>query len=439
MTPPRKCFKRSRFVPVAACVLMCSLFLSVSLSVALAGPKGVARGNPHVNYNPHANPHSGNTLTVLDGLVNPAGIIIGTGGVRVSGTGLAGGQSVPPGIVNVTNGGTMAGPKGHILMAGGDTAILGQLGSNIFVDIGGLASNGSVIGVLKNRGKGHMSGGIMVLAAGDVFSTAIPNLDSMLASLTVPDPIGAKGPNPTHGGSHPNKGDGNSGGGNGNGHWGEGNQGNGVGNIWTGNQGHGVGEGMAGGRKPGPPEPPEPPEPPVDNGEVGLVAAPLPREPQLAMGGCPALMAWLAEELGVSAEEIYIYVPNALALNADLMPCEACAGLKNAAAILADSEGIYIAALTQVVTEFVTTPVPPSEEQMAAIAVALAEHVEDDTYYAQAGQWTDALVEYVDILNTGLGWSAADSVVFAMDKYAGPESDSALSFYIQARLAALMP
>jgi hypothetical protein len=104
-----------------------------------------------------------------------------------------------------------------------------------------------------------------------------------------------------------------------------------------------------------------------------------------------------------------------------------------------DADGTRIAAMARVVNEFVTTPAPPSPEQMTQIAAALSEHVGDGTYYALAGEWIDALVAYVGIMNTEMGYSASDAAAFAK-KYLTPVTETgnvALNAYVQARLAAL--
>ncbi len=155
-------------------------------------------------------------------------------------------------------------------------------------------------------------------------------------------------------------------------------------------------------------------------------------------GGCPVLMAWLADEIGVEAEDLQVHIANTFALSTDIQPCELCARLKDAATILADADGTGIAALGQVINEFVTTPTPPSEEQMAVIATAFADHTDDGTYYAAAGQWIDALAQYVGIM-TELGYPAGDAVALAV-KYVAPvmeTGDVSLTAYVEARLAVL--
>ncbi|MFC1739162.1 hypothetical protein ACFL1G_08950 [Planctomycetota bacterium] len=172
---------------------------------------------------------------------------------------------------------------------------------------------------------------------------------------------------------------------------------------------------------------------------------PLPPVPPLyaveqeSTGGCPALMQWLAGEIGVPAEQIQIYMANAFALANDMQPCQACARLHNASTILADEQGARIAALAQVINEFVTTPTPPSEEQMALIAASFSEHVGDGSYYADAGEWIDALAEYVGVMTTEMGFAAEDAAGFVA-KYITPATetgDVSLTAFVEAHLAAL--
>jgi len=449
----RYCFRQVMLYLAVCCLLVvCCMIFSISPSAIQAGPKGKglalghAHGNPHANpqLNPHGSLSGGGASFLTGGRVNPAGIKVGTGSGAKQGLGPMGTTSF--------NTGSVANPKVHVISGAGNQMLVGKPNSNIVVKIASMPANSSAINQVKNKCSNHPSGKGIVLAAGDIFSGAIDNLSSLSASLAVPDPIGAKGPNPVHGGSHANKGDGNPGGGNGKGHWGQGNSGNGVGNIWTGNQGHGVGEGMAGGRRPdtpeppNPPEPPEPPVPPKNNGEINGESAPLYREAgqvaeeeEFEEGGCPALMNWLANELELDGES-QLSIDNAFLYSSDIQPCELCARLKDAAAILADPFGV--AALAQVVNEFAAPEAPISDERMALIAAALVGHTDDGTHYAEASRWLDALVEYIGILNNEMGWPISHCVAFVLDKYGKSieqTGDVNLIAYIQARLAGLMP
>jgi hypothetical protein len=150
------------------------------------------------------------------------------------------------------------------------------------------------------------------------------------------------------------------------------------------------------------------------------------------MEGCPALMQAAAGEIGVAAETIQISIARAHAGNPNIQPCEACQGLVNSAAILQDPAGTHLAALGQVLNDFASGPTPPPPGQMAAIRMALAEHVDDGTHYAAARQWDDALAAYVGAV-TELGLTQADAMT-AVAKYVSTD-DATLSAYISARLS----
>jgi hypothetical protein len=297
---------------------------------------------------------------------------------------------------------------------------------------------------LNQTKKGLPQSGHIRLAAGDVFSKAIANLNSLSSLLEVPNPIGAKGANPGHGGNHPKKGYGNPGGGKDRGNWGKGNKGNGFGNTWTGNQGRGVGEGMACGRHADKPEPPEPPESPGGNEQPYIEPAPLYRESgwtiekeEFEKGGCPALMKWLAAELGIEEKNLQISRASAFIYSTDIQACEAAAELLDRAKILNDPNGTGVAALIRVINEFIPQDRPISEEQLAMIADELSAHTGDGTHYATAGRWLDALLEYVLILKNEMDWSADEAATFVIEKYCASikESDNAnLMLYITARL-----
>ena len=154
-----------------------------------------------------------------------------------------------------------------------------------------------------------------------------------------------------------------------------------------------------------------------------------------------ALMQWLVEELGETAAQVYLARAYPPSLNTDLRhPYKEVERLRNFAAILKDPGGTHIAALGRVVNEFVSPSVPPSEEQMASIAEAFALHSNDGTHYATAGQWLDALAEYVGILNTKIGWPADKSIAFVMGKYSTAiteASDVSVVAFIQMHLEGL--
>jgi hypothetical protein len=432
--------------------LIFCLCLNILLATASAKSvgKGIGINNPHANLhaNPHANPHTNLS-------VNPAGIIAGSGGKNINSSFAK--QNSAPISHDAGNIGAVTNPKGHLTIPTGDTLLLGRPRSNVIVKICSPSEIRPTINPLKHTNKTHTQGGHICLAAGDIFSKAITNLNSLSISLEVPEPIGAKGANPGHSGNHPNKGYGNPGGGNGRGNWGKGNKGNGFGNTWTGNQGRGVGEGMACGSQPTPPEPPappelpapseppEPPESPGGNEEPYIEPPPLYRpagwtneEEEFEEGGCPALMNWLAAELGIEEKNLQVSVAESFIYSTDIQACEAAAKLLDRAKILNDPNGTGVAALTRVVNEFISQDAPISEEQLAMIAEILAAHTDDGTHYAAAGRWLNALLEYVLILKNEMDWSADDVTTLVMDKYCASiqESDNAsLMLYVTARLS----
>lgn len=156
--------------------------------------------------------------------------------------------------------------------------------------------------------------------------------------------------------------------------------------------------------------------------------------------GCPALMAWAASELGVDEGAIQIGIANALASGMAIQPCDACEGLKHAATILQDTEGTHVAALAQVVNELASNTAPLTEEQMTSIANVIAMNVGADNQYAVAGQYLDALAQYISVLTNQMGFSPAESMQLTTDKYVGPLAEgqnAGVAAFVAARLAAL--
>jgi hypothetical protein len=147
-------------------------------------------------------------------------------------------------------------------------------------------------------------------------------------------------------------------------------------------------------------------------------------------------LQWLAMELGLCQgdeegedetrcqEMAQAYLAGAFLQATDLHPYQAAVQLRNLVETLHDTDGTRIAALVRVVGDFVQAPMPPSGEQMDSIATALALHSNDGTHYAVAGQWLDALTEYVEILNTEIGWSRGESISFVMGKYGSPITEA---------------
>ena len=185
-----------------------------------------------------------------------------------------------------------------------------------------------------------------------------------------------------------------------------------------------------------PPIPPAPPAVPYTHPAPGLERMRI----EVQTSGCPALVKWVAEEIGIDQRMVQIWITNSLASTGDIQPCDACAGLKNSTQILQDADGSHIAALAQVINEFASSNTPPTEEQMASIADAIVRNTDEDSYYAVAGEYLDALATYVGVLNNDMGFSAVESVQFVTDKYFGrlAQGDNVgVATFIAASLAAL--
>ncbi|MBN2592520.1 MAG: cadherin-like domain-containing protein [Sedimentisphaerales bacterium] len=158
------------------------------------------------------------------------------------------------------------------------------------------------------------------------------------------------------------------------------------------------------------------------------------------VSGCPALVKWAAAELGIDERVMQIWAVNTLASSQDIQPCNACERLKNVAAVLRDDGGTRIAALAQVIGEYASSTAPPTPEQMASVADVISRNARANNRYAAAGEYVDAIVAYVGVLNNDLAFSTEESIMFAVDKYVAPLAEgqnAGLAAYIAARLATL--
>jgi filamentous hemagglutinin family protein len=171
-----------------------------------------------------------------------------------------------------------------------------------------------------------------------------------------------------------------------------------------------------------------------------IPAAPVPEPISIEVSGCPALIKWVAAELGTDEKKVQIWVAKSLASPGNIQPCDACGDLKQAAAILQDIDGTRVAALANVINEFASSDAPPTEEQMASIADAIANDIEGNVQYAAAGEYLDALAKYVGILNSQMGFTADEAVQFATNNYIEQlvEAENVgVATYVAARLAVL--
>jgi filamentous hemagglutinin family protein len=161
---------------------------------------------------------------------------------------------------------------------------------------------------------------------------------------------------------------------------------------------------------------------------------------EVEISGCPALAKWVAEELGIDEGMIDIWIANSLASNKGIHPYVTYSQLIKAALILQDADGSHINALAQVINEFASSFAPPTEEQMAAIVDAIRGNTDEDSYYAIADEYLDALVTYVSILNSEMGFSTLESVQFVTDKYIGrlpQDQNVGVAAFLAACLAVL--
>jgi filamentous hemagglutinin family protein len=156
--------------------------------------------------------------------------------------------------------------------------------------------------------------------------------------------------------------------------------------------------------------------------------------------GCPALSRWAARQVGLERTAMGIGIGNGLASPQDIGPCRSCGDLRRAAAILADKEGSYVQALSEVIHEFAPDPSRLSDEQKASIVEAIENRAMPGNRYALAGEYITALTDYVYILNNEMGFSVQDAVKQAADKYFVPLTKAGrndVAAYIANRLNAL--
>jgi filamentous hemagglutinin family protein len=170
-----------------------------------------------------------------------------------------------------------------------------------------------------------------------------------------------------------------------------------------------------------------------------IPAAPLGEPLSVEVSGCPSLVQWVAAELGTNQEEVQIWVAKALASPGNIQPCDACEDLKEAATILQDVEGTRVAALAEVINEFASSDAPPTEEQMASIANAIANDIEGNIQYAAAGEYLDALAKYVGVLGE-MGFTTDQALQFATDHYVDnlvEAEEVGVAAYVASSLAAM--
>jgi hypothetical protein len=155
------------------------------------------------------------------------------------------------------------------------------------------------------------------------------------------------------------------------------------------------------------------------------------------VSGCPAIVAAATQEIGITPENLQVAMGNSMASATDIQPCDTCARLINAAAILKDVDGSRMAALVEAINAIAPADVPFTPEIGAQIATAFEGHKGDGTAYASAVEYIDAFVEYVKILDNEMSSPVGDSVAFVLEKHGQgiSSSDNAnIAAFIASRL-----
>ena len=176
----------------------------------------------------------------------------------------------------------------------------------------------------------------------------------------------------------------------------------------------------------------------LENPAPTPVPAPLPVLELPVLKGCPVEMQAAAGELGIPAEMLQMTFRNALAMNPNIQPCEACARLVTAAAILTDADGIRLAAMNQIFSTLAPADAPFTPEVSASVVTAFAQLGDQDRQYALAAEYVDAFVRYVAVLDKEFKAPIGDAVAFALEKHgAALTADNAnpnIAAYILAQL-----
>jgi hypothetical protein len=159
------------------------------------------------------------------------------------------------------------------------------------------------------------------------------------------------------------------------------------------------------------------------------------------------LLAWLVSEFGEDAKTYFAGAYND-EYSTEMIPIKSALRLRELSEILGNYEA-YIAALMQVVGEFASSEQPMAPEQLDATRQAIALHFDagDDTHWAAAGQWLNAITEYFNILTntetgdyTEIGMAPMTSLGHIMTRYIGPaqrDADERVVEYIDTYIELL--
>ncbi|MHC5075662.1 MAG: Ig-like domain-containing protein [Planctomycetota bacterium] len=168
---------------------------------------------------------------------------------------------------------------------------------------------------------------------------------------------------------------------------------------------------------------------------------PLPDLEYPEIEGCPVLMQAAASELGVTSENIQITVGQALVLNPNLQPCEACGNLLRAAVVLRDDEGEGLAALAQILSDLNISGPTISEEQLASLQQTISDMRENptNTAYVDAGEWNDSLAGYINVLmELGLDQQQILEILTKYTEEITEGDDEAMTAFLELRLTEIM-
>jgi hypothetical protein len=186
------------------------------------------------------------------------------------------------------------------------------------------------------------------------------------------------------------------------------------------------------------PDCPPCPDCPCQDEGVFAPVAPLAKFELPRIEGCPALTQAAALELGIAGETLQVALNNALALNPNIQPCQACSSLVSAATILRDADGSRMAAMAYVFGQVAPADAPFTPEMGAAIATAFSQNAQTDARYASAMEYVDAFVQYVTVVDRDLNAPVdGDAVAFAMNKYGNAmagSGNSNMAAYIMTQM-----
>ena len=152
-------------------------------------------------------------------------------------------------------------------------------------------------------------------------------------------------------------------------------------------------------------------------------------------------MAWAAEELGVDEDTMEIGVSDSLASASGIQPCAVYGRLRETAIVLKDDEGLHLAALRQIISEFAQNDEPLIKEQVATITEAITNNIKSDPRCVLAQEYLDALAGYIDILRSELEFSDSESMQIAMDNYIDPlveNTNVTVTTFVSAKLINLL-